>query len=122
MNSTPTPTPTQRTSRLAPEIIKKQLNTILDPELHVGLVDLGLIYDVSVSPVQTSAGERLHIHILMTLTSVGCPLAGTFDAMVKQGLTELPGIEPNDITVELTFDPPWIMDMMNPEMRAELGL
>ena len=107
---------------ITPKLVYKQLNTILDPELHVGLVDLGLIYDVSISPVQTSAGERLHIHVLMTLTSVGCPLAGTFDAMVKQGLTELPGIESNDITVELTFDPPWIMDMMNPETRAALGL
>lgn len=108
--------------RLTPEIIKKQLNTILDPELHVGLVDLGLIYDVSISPVQTSAGNRQHIHVLMTLTTAGCPLAGTFDAMVRNGLTELRGVEPNDITVELTFDPPWIMDMMNPETRAELGL
>jgi metal-sulfur cluster biosynthetic enzyme len=102
--------------------VYKQLNTILDPELHIGLVDLGLIYDVSVAPKQTEEGERLHIHILMTLTTVGCPLAGTFDAMVKQGLTELPGIEARDITVELTFDPPWIMDMMNPETRAQLGL
>lgn len=111
-----------KTSRITPEIIYKQLNIILDPELHVGLVDLGLIYDVSVLPVQTSTGERLHIHVLMTLTSIGCPLAGTFDAMVKQGLTELPDIKPSDITVELTFDPPWIIDMMNPETRAGLGL
>ena len=116
------PTPAQRTSRLTPKIIKKELNPILDPELHLGLGYLGLTYDVSVSPVQTSTGGRLNIHILMTLTSVGCPLAGTFDAMVKQGLTELPGVELNDITVELTFDPPWIMDMMNPETRAEMGL
>ena len=113
---------TTPTSAIIPKLVYKQLNTILDPELHVGLVDLGLIYDVFVSPTQASTGERSHIHILMTLTSVGCPLAGTFDAMVKQGLTELPGIEPNDITVELTFDPPWIMDMMDPETRAGLGL
>ena len=76
MNSTPTPTPTQRTSRLAPEIIKKQLNTILDPELHIGLVDLGLIYDVSVSPVQTSKINVNFVYIVMTLTSV-VSLAGT---------------------------------------------
>ena len=112
-----TPTPA-----IISKLVYKQLNTILDPELHVGLVDLGLIYNVSISPVQTPAGKRQHINVVMTLTSAGCPLAGAFDAMVRQGLTELPGVEPNDITVELTFDPPWIMDMMNSETRAGLGL
>lgn len=108
---------------LTKEKVYEQLNTILDPELAVGLVDLGLIYDVSVAPVQKSDGERLHVHILMTLTTPGCPLAGMFDQMIKDGLADLPGIDPQqDITVELTFDPPWIIDMMNPETKAGLGL
>lgn len=108
---------------LTKEKVYEQLNTILDPELAVGLVDLGLIYDVSVAPVQKSDGERLHAHILMTLTTPGCPLAGMFDQMIKDGLADLPGIDPQqDITVELTFDPPWIIDMMNPETKAGLGL
>ncbi len=105
------------------EKVYEKLNTILDPELAIGLVDLGLIYDVSIAPVQTKIGERVHIHILMTLTTPGCPLAGMFDQMVKDGLADLPGIDPQqDITVELTFDPPWVLDMMNPEARARLGL
>lgn len=108
---------------LTKEKVYEQLNTILDPELAVGLVDLGLIYDVSVAPVQTKKGERIHVHILMTLTTPGCPLAGMFDQMIKDGLIDLPGIDPQqDITVELTFDPPWILDMMNLETRAKLGL
>ncbi|HKY73928.1 MAG TPA: metal-sulfur cluster assembly factor [Patescibacteria group bacterium] len=110
-------------SRLTRSAVYKQLNTILDPELHIGLVDLGLIYDVSLSPIQTEKGERVHIHILMTLTTPGCPLAGVFGTMVKEGLSDFPGVDiDRDITVELTFDPPWIIDMMNPESRARLGL
>lgn len=109
--------------RLTRAAVYKKLNEVLDPELRIGLVDLGLIYDVSISPAQTQDGERVRIHILMTLTTPGCPLAGVFGTMVKEGLSGFPGVDiDRDITVELTFDPPWIIDMMNPESRARLGL
>lgn len=99
------------------------LKTVLDPELHISIVDLGLIYDVSIKKIQEKNGERMHVHILMTLTTPGCPLAGMFDRMVKDALVPLHEIDPyKDVTVELTFDPPWIIDMMNPEARADLGL
>jgi metal-sulfur cluster biosynthetic enzyme len=99
-----------------------RLKTVLDPELSIDLVSLGLIYNVSVSTLQTEFGERQHIHILMTLTTPGCPLAGVFDKLVKDSLFGLEGIEPDeDVTVELTFDPPWVQDMMSEEARAELG-
>ncbi len=99
------------------------LHGILDPELHVSIVDLGLIYDVSISPTQTPEGTRDHIHILMTLTTPGCPLAAVFDRMVKDAFHSFPHVDADrDVTVELTFDPPWIIDMMNPETRAQLGL
>ncbi len=95
----------------------------MDPELHIDIVSLGLVYDVTIAPIQTESGEQNHIHILLTLTTPGCPLAGMFDTMLKDALTALPGIEPQrDVTVELTFDPPWIPDMMSEEARAELGL
>ncbi|HAV15088.1 MAG TPA: hypothetical protein DCX25_02050 [Candidatus Pacebacteria bacterium] len=105
------------------EKVMELLHEILDPELHVSIVDLGLIYDVSISPTQTPEGLRDHIHILMTLTTPGCPLAAMFDHMVKDAFKDIPEIDSDrDITIELTFDPPWIIDMMNPETRAHLGL
>lgn len=105
------------------EKVMELLHEILDPELHVSIVDLGLIYDVSISPTQTPEGLRDHIHILMTLTTPGCPLAAMFDRMVKDAFKDIPEIDSDrDITIELTFDPPWIIDMMNPETRAHLGL
>jgi metal-sulfur cluster biosynthetic enzyme len=84
---------------------------------------LGLIYSVDVRTLQTPDGPRDKIHIVMTLTTPGCPLAGVFDTMVKDSLEGLPGIDlARDVMVELTFDPPWVPDMMSEEARAELGL
>lgn len=107
---------------LTKDIIFDHLRTVLDPELHVNIVDMGLIYDVSISTVQEKDGPRPKVHILMTLTTPGCPLAGMFDRMVKDALATIPGLNPErDVTVELTFDPPWVIDMMSEEVRAQLG-
>lgn len=95
--------------------IEKRLKTVIDPELNVDIVSLGLIYKVTVS-------ESQKVHILMTLTSPGCPLAGVFGSLVKSSLQDIKGLDVNkDVSVELTFDPPWTFDMMNEEVRAELG-
>ena len=114
--------------KLTPELVYKHLEQVIDPELNIDIVSLGLIYDVTVAQVQTDSGSEIQIHILMTLTTPGCPLAGVFDQMVKESLIGLEDDhgQPIDIdhqvTVELTFDPPWLPDMMTEEARAELGL
>lgn len=108
---------------ISEEQVYDRLKQVIDPELHIDIVSLGLIYDVSVTSVEGKAGPRPAIHILMTLTTPGCPLAGVFDQMVKQSLVGIEGLDLNrDVMVELTFDPPWIPDMMSEEARAELGL
>lgn len=99
------------------------LKNVIDPELHIDIVSLGLIYDVTVTTIQKEDGPRTFIHILMTLTTPGCPLAGVFGQMVKDQFVAIDGLDPDkDIEVELTFDPPWLPDMMSEEARAELGL
>lgn len=99
------------------------LAKVIDPELHVDIVSLGLIYDVTVRVIQRESGPSTFIHILMTLTTPGCPLAGVFGQMVKDQFEGIKGLDPaKDIEVELTFDPPWLPDMMSEEARAELGL
>jgi metal-sulfur cluster biosynthetic enzyme len=111
-----------------PEIVYQHLSQVIDPELHIDIVSLGLIYDVTVAEVQTVDGPQAKIHILMTLTTPGCPLAGVFDQMVKESLIGLEDdngdpIDPDhQVEVELTFDPPWLPEMMTEEARAELGL
>ncbi len=94
------------------------LDKVIDPELGISIVKLGLIYDVSVSEVD----KKTKVHILMTLTTPGCPLAAIFDSMVKDALYGLPDFDPDhDLSIELTFDPPWVPDMMDAEAKAELG-
>lgn len=123
------------------EQVWDQLRTVMDPELHVDIVSLGLIYQVTVEPIShdvvstqpvptesaqpahtTKPGQTVQVFIVMTLTTPGCPLAGVFDQLVKSSLVGIPGIEPDrDVEIELTFDPPWVPDMMSEEARAELG-
>jgi metal-sulfur cluster biosynthetic enzyme len=99
------------------------LKNVIDPELHIDVVSLGLIYDVTARTIQTEDGPRPFVHILMTLTTPGCPLAGVFDTMVKDALSSVEELDATkDVEVELTFDPPWLQDMMTEEARAELGL
>lgn len=85
----------------------------MDPELNVDIVSLGLVYKITITDT---------VHILMTLTSPGCPLAGMFDSLVKESLYGIEGLDINkDVSIELTFDPPWTPDMMSEEVKAELG-
>lgn len=111
-----------RSMKPTKENIYHCLSRVIDPELHVDIVSMGLVYDVTIGTVQKETGPQPKIHILMTLTTPGCPLAGVFREMVVSELSDLEGINPKeDIDLELTFDPPWMIDMMTPEARAELG-
>jgi FeS assembly SUF system protein len=92
--------------------VKNKLKTVIDPELGINIVDLGLIYKVKVE-------NKGKVEILMTLTTPGCPLAGVFNDLVGNAVRELAGVE--DVFIELTFDPPWTEEMMTKEARAELG-
>lgn len=108
--------------KLTTDNIYKCLSTVIDPELNVDIVSIGLIYDVTISTLQLETGEKQKIHILMTLTTPGCPLIGVIQQMIKDSLSQIENIDvKRDLDIELTFDPPWITDMMTEEARAELG-
>jgi metal-sulfur cluster biosynthetic enzyme len=98
--------------------IYERLSTVIDPELGINIVKLGLIYNVEI----TKAPNSFLIIITMTLTTPGCPLSAVFDKMIRDALFGLPGVNVDrDIKLDLTFDPPWVPDMMDEEARAELG-
>ena len=98
--------------------IWNKLKLVMDPELKINIVDLGLVYKVECQMLNA----KCQIKILMTLTTPGCPLAGMFEALVKHALKQLPGIDGDwDVQIELTFDPPWTADMMSEAAKAELG-
>lgn len=96
------------------------LGLVLDPELGIDVVSLGLIYRVTVNEVVNAQPQ---IDILMTLTTPGCPLADSFDGLVRQSLASIPTIDvEKQVSLTLTFDPPWTADMMTDEAKAELGM
>lgn len=98
---------------IASEDVEGQLENVMDPELDINIVDLGLIRDITV--------KEDEVHILMTLTTPGCPLHGVFDELVKREAGKIQGLDENEIEVELTFEPRWSPEEMSDEARDELG-
>jgi metal-sulfur cluster biosynthetic enzyme len=92
--------------------VRKALRTVKDPELHLDLVVLGLIYDMRI--------EGSHVEVTMSLTSPACPVAGELVGQAREAVESVPGVESAE--VELTFSPPWTAERMNPTIRAALGL
>lgn len=84
----------------------------MDPELFISIVDLGLVYDISVTDGKAK--------VVMTLTTIGCPLFDSIKNEVIEKTKEVPGI--TDVDVELTFDPPWDPSKMSDFAKAELGV
>jgi FeS assembly SUF system protein len=92
--------------------IIEALKTIYDPEIPVDVWELGLIYELTVYPVN-------NVFIRMTLTSPACPSAEAIPSEIENKAREVEGV--NEVTVELTFDPPYTMEMMSEVAKLELG-
>lgn len=86
--------------------------TVYDPEIPVNIYDLGLVYTIDIT-------EDAAVTIVMSLTAPGCPVAGEMPGWVADAVSAVPGVKTVD--VEITWDPPWGMDMMSDEARLELG-
>ena len=87
--------------------------TVYDPEIPVNVYDLGLIYNIDIS-------SQADVHIQMTLTSPGCPVAGTLPPEVEEKAESVPGVR--EASVEIVWEPQWNMDMMTDEAKLDLGL
>jgi len=92
--------------------VEKVLKKIPDPEIGVSLWDLGLIYNIK---IDKKSGK---VEILMTLTTVGCPLFEQIADAIRQQVGKLKGVKKVDVT--LTFEPPWTVDRMNKNIWQEL--
>lgn len=101
--------------KLTEAAVRQALAKVIDPELQIDIVSLGLIYNVKIE-----GGTRVVIR--MTLTTPGCPLAPVIDQMVREALFGLVEDTDRDVVIDLVFDPPWLTDMMTEEARLELGL
>jgi len=88
------------------------LSKINDPELKINIYDLGLIYDIIID-------EFNNMKITMTLTTVNCPVADSFPLDVAKKVHEIPNV--GQVSVKLTFEPPWNKDMMSEDAKLALG-
>jgi FeS assembly SUF system protein len=93
--------------------IIERLRTCYDPEIPVNIYDLGLIYEIK---VETDG----HVHVRMTLTAPGCPVAGTLPGEVEDKITTIPGVK--DAKVEIVWEPPWDKNMMSEAAKLQLGM
>lgn len=102
-------------SRLLPAVdegaLTERLRTVMDPELGLNIVDLGLVYESDVH-----AGVA---HVLMTTTSPACPIGSYLEDQVRWALLDLPGVV--DVEVEVTHEPAWSPQLMSPAARDALG-
>ena len=86
--------------------------SVYDPEIPVNIYDLGLVYTIEIS-------DDGAVNIIMTLTAPGCPVAGEMPGWVADAVEPIPGVK--QVDVQLTWEPPWGMEMMSDEARLELG-
>ncbi len=88
------------------------LKTVIDPEIGLDVVNLGLVYELKISD------DR--IYVKMTMTTPGCPLTSWILADAENKLRSIPGVK--DVKIDLVWDPPWTVDRISEEARRLLGL
>ncbi len=93
------------------EQVREALKTVVDPELGINIVDLGLVYEIDISPNGL-------VHIDYTLTTMGCPIGPLIEQQMQAALAHL-GV--TEIEAEMVLRPPWSPEMMSEEAKAALG-
>ena len=99
--------------KITADMVYEKLGSVVDPEIGIDVVSLGLVYDVKVD-------DDNNVFVKMTMTVPGCPLAGMIVADAQNVLEEMKGV--NEVNVQLVWDPPWSPDMMKPDIKKRLGI
>lgn len=99
---------------ISKEDILEEFKKVIDPELDVNIVDLGLIYDIKIDDAKGK------VTIKMTLTTPGCPLAVVFDDWVREAVERIEGVK--TVIINLVWEPAWSPDKMSEEAREKVGL
>jgi metal-sulfur cluster biosynthetic enzyme len=98
---------------ITPDIAKLALRKVKDPELGLNIIDLGLVYEITVDASN-------NVHVDMTLTSPGCPAGPQIMTDVERVLQQLPGV--GDVELNLVWSPYWTPERIEPRVRAYMGL
>jgi FeS assembly SUF system protein len=95
------------------ERIMEQLEEVNDPELNIDIVNLGLVYRVDID-------DDGRVQVTMTLTAMGCPLAGTIEQQVRDAVQKVDGV--TDVQVDIVWNPPWDKSRMSRLAKIALGI
>ena len=107
----PSAIPQDELNRITDDLIAA-FKTVFDPEIPVDIYELGLIYTIDIT-------DENDVQIIMTLTAPGCPVAGEMPGWIVDAVSPVAGVK--SVDVEITWEPPWGMEMMSDEARLELG-
>jgi len=113
---TPTSGAADGPQEFSEKLVWDKLRTVYDPEIPVNVVDLGLIYDCHIAPVD----EGNKIDIKMTMTAPGCGMADVLKSDIQRKISDLPTVK--ELNVEVVFEPPWHPGKMSEAARLQLGL
>jgi len=120
------------------DMVLEKLKNVIDPELFVNIVDLGLIYEIKfnaeveadagdesaevggAAQEDKAAGEGTRVHIDMTMTSPACPAGPQLISGAKKEVQALEGVA--DVAVKIVLDPPWTPDRMTEDAKDQLGI
>ncbi|TWT86895.1 putative 1,2-phenylacetyl-CoA epoxidase, subunit D [Pseudobythopirellula maris] len=102
---------------LAEDHVREALKEVIDPELFVNIVDLGLIYDVSFSD---AADDKQDVTVEMTMTSPACPAGPQLMSQSKDAVDKLDGVA--EVEIKLVMQPPWTPERMTEDARDQLGI
>ena len=95
------------------ELVRERLKDVIDPELRMSIVELGLVYDVDI--------DDGNVKVIYTLTTPACPLGPIIDGQIQSVLGEMPGVK--EVDSELTFTPPWDpRTMASDDVKMQLGI
>ena len=95
------------------ELVREALKNVIDPELRLSIIDLGLVYEVDI--------KDSTVKVIYTLTTPACPLGPVIDEQIQDVLGDLPGME--EVITEVVFSPPWDpRTMASDEIKMQLGI
>ena len=98
---------------LTEDLVREKLIDVMDPELRMSIMELGLVYDVQV--------EDGKVKVVYTLTSPACPLGPVIDGQIQEMLLDLPGVK--EVVTEMTLNPPWDpRTMASDDVKMQLGI
>ena len=103
---------------LSEDLVLEELKKVIDPELFVNIVDLGLIYKVEMTDAEEE--DVADVHIAMTMTSPMCPAGPQMIANSKQVLAQVDGV--GDVEIKIVMEPAWTPDRMTEDARDQLGI